>query len=194
MGRSMNRPRGTDLRRAMLGAIALYALATAACHRDNALTGCRGAEGAAIDQPTMAFLSIARALHHEADIDESRGDLPGAIAVLERLVTTAAPRAAEADEVLADAHARLAELRLKGRDLDGASLAVNAGLQHAREPTYFRGHLIEVQGLVEEARANALADAGKTQEAMQAKGKAMGLLEQAVRLQKQVIERALADG
>jgi regulator of protease activity HflC (stomatin/prohibitin superfamily) len=83
---------------------------------------------------------------------------------------------------------------LKGRDLDGANLAVNAGLQHAREPTYFRGHLIEVQGLVEEARANALADAGRTQEAAQAKGKAMSLLEQAVRLQEQVIGRALADG
>ncbi|HEV3193248.1 MAG TPA: hypothetical protein VGY54_22220 [Polyangiaceae bacterium] len=190
----MKRPRGADLRRAMLGSIALYALATAACHRGDALTGCPDAEGAAIDQRTMAFLSIARALHHEADIDESRGDLPGAIVVLERLVATAAPRAAEAEEVLADAHARLAELHLKRRDLDGANLAVKAGLQHAREPTYFRGHLIEVQGLVEEARANALADAGKTQEAVQAKGRAMGLLEQAVRLQEQVIERALADG
>jgi tetratricopeptide (TPR) repeat protein len=178
----------------MLVAIALCAPATASCRRDDALTGCPGAGGAAIDQRTMAFLSIARALHHEADIDESRGDLPGAIAVLDRLVTAAAPRVAEAEEVLADAHARLAELRLKGRDLDGADLAVHAGLEHAREPTYFRGHLIEVQGLVEEARANALADAGKTQEAQRAKDKAMGLLEQAVRLQERVIERALADG
>jgi hypothetical protein len=142
----------------------------------------------------MAFLSIARALHHEADIDETRGDTAAAIAVLERLVTTRAPAGAEVDEVLADAHARLAELRLKRGDLAGADRSVQAGLQHAHEPTYFRGHLLEVSGLVEEARAKALADGAQPAEAERARAKAIELLENAVHIQQQVIERALGEG
>ena len=60
-------------------------------------------------------------------------------------------------------------------------------------PTYFRGHLLEVEGLVEEARAGALADAGKSDEAVRGAGReAVTLLEEAVRVQEQVIDRALA--
>ena len=66
------------------------------------------------------------------------------------------------------------------------------GLAHAPEPTYFRGHLIEIEGLVEEARAAGLADAGKPEEAALAREKAIQLLEQVVRIQDQVIQRSLA--
>ena len=151
-------------------------------------------QGEAIDQPTMAFLSIARASHHEADLDEEQGNTRGAIVVLERLVTTPGPRATEVREVLADARARLAELRMKVGDIDGAEKDVREGLREAQEPTYFRGHLLEVQGLLEEARSASLADAGKAVEARRAREKAMNLLEEAVRLQQQVLERTLADG
>jgi hypothetical protein len=142
----------------------------------------------------MAFLSVARALHHEADIAEARSDTPGAVAALERLVSMPSPRATEVDEVLADAHARLAELRLRTKDLEGAGADVRAGLDRAREPTYFRGHLLEVAGLVEEARAASFADAGNKDEAARARSKAMQLLEDAVRIQQAVIDRALSDG
>jgi tetratricopeptide (TPR) repeat protein len=142
----------------------------------------------------MAFLSAARALHHEADIDEAGGNRAAAIASLERLVALPAPSAIEVDEVLADAHARLAELHLQRGELDAADRDVQAGLARATGPTYFRGHLLEVEGLLEEARAAALADAGKVDEASRAKEKALGLLERAVRVQEHVIDRALADG
>jgi hypothetical protein len=142
----------------------------------------------------MAFLSIARALHHEADLAEARGDTGAAIDALQRLVSMPSPRATEADEVLADAHARLAELRLKVNDLERAAMDVRAGLDRARELTYFRGHLMEVGGLVEEARAGALADAGSKGEAAGARAKAMTMFEDAVRIQQRVIERALSDG
>jgi tetratricopeptide (TPR) repeat protein len=174
--------------------VAALALASISCHGTEGTVEGSPAEGAAIDPPTMAFLSIARALHHEADIDETRGDTPAAIAVLERLVTTHAPAGAEVEEVLADANARLAELRLKVGDLAGADRSAQAGLEHAREPTYFRGHLLEVSGLVEEARAKGLVDAAKPSEAERARAKAMELLEEAVRIQQQVIDRALGDG
>jgi tetratricopeptide (TPR) repeat protein len=151
-------------------------------------------DAAPIDPSVMAFLSIARALHHEADMGESEGDAGAAIAPLERLVMMPSPRSAEADEVLADTRARLAEIRLRQGDLDRAALEVQAGLAGAREPNYFRGHLLEVAGLVEEARADALADAGARDEAARARMKARGLLEDAVRIQQHVIERTLPDG
>lgn len=172
-------------------------LAGAGCRNDGStVAGCPSAEpsGTPVDTTIMAFLSAARALHHEADLREKSGDAPGAIAALDRLVAMPAPSAAEVDEVIADTRARLAELRLARGDLDGADRDVRAGLQHVAGPTYFRGHLLEVQGLVEEARATAFVDAGKRDEATAAKARAISLLEEAVRVQEQVIDKALADG
>lgn len=170
--------------------------AVVACRTDATVSGCPSAEPAAppIDAPVMAFLSAARALHHEADIRERSDDAAGAIAALEKLVALPAPRAVEVDEVLADARARLAELRLARGDVAGAEKDVQAGLQHVVGPTYFRGHLLEVEGRVQEQRAAALADAGRADEAAKAKAHAVTLLEEAVQVQEQVIDRALADG
>jgi tetratricopeptide (TPR) repeat protein len=178
---------------ALVAAFVAGALAQPACRSEGPTAACSSGDGAAIDPPTMAFLSLARALHHEADIDESSGNVDGALAALDRLIKTPAPRAAEVEEVVADAYARLAELRLKKNDFPGAEEDVHTGLEHARGPTYFRGHLLEVAGLVAEARAHALSDAGKTEEAQQARGRAIGLLEEAVRVQRQVVEQALGD-
>jgi len=171
-------------------------LGAGACRGEGTTTaGCPSAQpaGPAIDEAVMAFLSAARALHHEADIRERAGDVEGAIAPLEKLVAMPAPRAVEVQEVLADAHARLAELRLERGDVDGATRDVETGLLAVQGPTYFRGHLLEVQGRIEEARANALADAGRREEASRAKTRAVSLLDEAVHVQEQVIEHALAD-
>ena len=176
---------------------ALVAWAAAACRNDvGPMNACPSAEpaGTPVDTQLMAFLSAARALHHEADIKEQSGDRDGAIAVLERLARMPAPQAFEVDEVLADAHARLAELRMQGGDLEGADRDVALGLDRAKAPTYFRGHLLEVEGRVEEARVNALADAGKSDEAAKARVRAIALLEEAVHVQEQVIQQALGDG
>ncbi len=173
---------------ALVGAAGLVA-----CRNEPGATGCPSAEpeGKPIDARVMAFLSSARALHHEADMHERSGDVAGAIAALERLVAMQPPAAVEVDEVLADTHARLAELKLGSNDLDGAKREVEAGLLRAQGATYFRGHLLEVEGLVEEARAARLADAGHADEAAGARTRAMALLEEAVRVQQQVIEQTL---
>jgi tetratricopeptide (TPR) repeat protein len=156
-----------------------------------------GAEdGQPVDTEIMAFLSEARALHHAANLKEASGDLAGAIDAMDRLVAARRPHpngkaAPEVEEVLADAYARLAELRLEKGDLDPAAVAVKSGLEHVAEPTYFRGHLVEVQGLVEEARAAQLADAGNAAEAARAREHAIQLLEEVVKIQDQVIQRSL---
>lgn len=154
--------------------------------------------GRPIDVEVMAFLSEARALHHEANLKEGAGDWSGATEAIDRLVRAERPHPAEKipeiEEVLADAFARLAELQLGRRDVEGALHAVNQGLAHAPSPTYFRGHLLEVQGIVEEARAAELADAGKKDDSAKARARAIELLQEAVRVQEQVIGRALGDG
>jgi hypothetical protein len=153
-------------------------------------------DGTPVDTEIMAFLSEARALHHEANLKEDAGDVAGAVSAMERLVAARRPhperKAPEVEEVLADAHARLAELRLKKGDLEGAAGAVKSGLEHVAEATYFRGHLVEVQGLVEEARAAQLADAGNAEGAAKAREHAIQLLEEVVKIQDQVIQRSLA--
>jgi hypothetical protein len=176
--------------------LAVASLGLSACRKDvGSLSGCPSeTQAAPVDTNVTAFLSAARALHHEADVKLQSGDDAGAIASLERLVAMPRPRASEVDEVLADTHARLAEMRLASRDWAGAGREVEDGLEHAREPTYFRGHLLEVSGLIEEQRAGALADAGKSAEAAQARARAVDRFERAVQVQEQVIAHALADG
>ena len=179
---------------ALMLALVVRFAATPACSRpDGADDGTQ-----VVDTEIMAFLSEARALHHEANLREEGGDIPGAIGAIERLVAAKRPhpdrKGPEIEEVLADAYARLAELRLKSGKLDPAAIAVKSGLEHVAEATYFRGHLLEVQGLVEEARAAQLADAGNAAEAARARERAIQLLEEVVKIQEQVIQRSLSDG
>lgn len=169
--------------------LALLLVGAAACsHKDEETAP-------PVDTEIMAFLSEARALHHQANLTEDNGDLPGAISAMDRLVAARRPHperpTPEVEEVLADAYARLAELRLKKGETETASDSLKRGLEHAPDPTYFRGHLLEVQGLVEESRAAAFADAGNPDEAKKSREKAIALLEEVVRIQDQVIQRSL---
>lgn len=168
----------------------LVALAAACARKDEG-------DAPAVDTEMMAFFSEARALHHQANLKEESGDLLGAIGAMERLVAAKRPhpdrKAPEVDEVLADAYARLAELELRRGSIDRSRDAIQAGLKHAPDATYFRGRLVEVEGLLEEARAAGLADAGKTEEAARARERAIQLLEEVVRIQDQVIQRSLAN-
>jgi tetratricopeptide (TPR) repeat protein len=181
--------------------LVLCALLGAACSRavETATPGCASAEPSSqpIDTEVMAFLSAARALHHEADLREDQKDLAGAIAAMDRLVHLPSPhpgvRVVEVEEVIADAYARMADLKVRAGDVDGALRDSESGLEHAGDPTYFRGHLLEVEGVAEKARAGALADAGRGAEAEQARQKAIELLHAAVKVQEQVIDRSLGD-
>lgn len=179
---------------ALLGVTAAGATATSGCSRRDGDAN----EGAAVvDTELLAYLSEARALHHQADLRKQGGDVAGAAAAMKRLVAARPPhegrKTPEVEEVLADAHARLAELELERGDVAAAADAAQRGLAHAEEVSYFRGHLVEMQGLVEEARAAELGDAGKPEEAARARTRAIQLLEEVVRIQDQVIQRSLGD-
>jgi len=176
--------------------MALGGIVLARCEKAEPI---RTDEGAAIvDNELLAFLSLARARHHEANLLEQNGDATGAITALQKIVDAPKPhpgqRLPEVEEVLADTYARMAELKLANKDVAGAQHDVETGLLHVTEPTYFRGHLLEVYGIVEEARTADLRDAGNTAEADKARTHALSLLREAVDVQEAVIGRVLDGG
>ena len=157
---------------------------------------CEEASARPVDNKLMAWLSKARTLHHLADLGETDGGVDRAIAPLEQLVSgpTPAGPSPEVDEVLADTYARLAELRVRRGDLDRAEADVVKGLERAQGKTYFRGHLLEVRGLVFEKLSESLAKAGKGVQAEEARQKAMRASLEAVRLQDEVISEMIDKG
>ena len=192
-------------RRASLGlcaclSLALLAFGCARSERSRSATVEQESSGAVaapvVDSVLLAFLSKARAAHHKADVAEASGDPAAAVATLESLTSGARPGGSlpEVGEVLADTHARIADLRSARGEFDAAIRDVDAGLAFATETTYFRGHLFEVRGLVEERRAKALAGKGDAVAASAARKAAIDAFDEAVRIQDEVIASALGDG
>jgi hypothetical protein len=171
-----------------------------ACAREPSATStrpCPNEEGVAkpVDPILMAWLSKARTLHHLADLAEGEGSVDKAIAPLEQLVGGTLPsgQPVEAQEVMADTYARLAELRARKGEYARADQDVASGLAFAATPTYFRGHLLEVRGLIFEKQSGDLEKAGKIAEAKQAREKAVAASLDAVRIQDEVIKSTLGD-
>lgn len=183
-----------------LALIATVALALAACKAagDPASDLCACAPSAAsaaqvVDDTLLAFLSKARAAHHSADLAIASKDLPAAITSLDALATGPAPAAPETREVLADTLARLADLRSQLAEFEPADADITRGLSLVTEVSYFRGHLYEVRGLVEQRRAVALEAAGDSAGAERARAAALTAFQEAVVVQDRVIEGALGE-
>jgi tetratricopeptide (TPR) repeat protein len=165
-------------------------------------TGKAGAPGACacagevvVDPALLAFLSKARAAHHQADLAEDAKDTKRALAALGQIINGplpgGAPVPAEVAEVIADARARLADLESSTGDVDAALREIDAGLAYAVTPTHFRGHLFEVKGIVLERRIAALKEKGDSAGAERVKGQAITAFNEAIEIQNKVIEGAL---
>lgn len=148
-----------------------------------------------VDTTLLAFLSMARAAHHEADLAVEAGDRATAIAALERVARSpwTGKKPPEVIEVTADTLARVADLKSEDGKFDEAARDVSDGIALATEPTHFRGRLFEVRGLVEERRARALKESGDAAGADRARKAAMQAFGQAMDIQEDVIGRALKD-
>lgn len=172
-----------------LGAIVL------GCSRDDdPAAGCLDTDGQSpVDSKLLAFLSKAKSAHHIADQHEEAKELQKAIDTLRKLFDDGAPASAEIREVLADTRARVADLESQLGHFDIAANDVNQGLELAKETTYFRGHLFEVRGMVEERRSKAEAEKGDKTAAEASKKRALEAFEQAMSIQDQVIKQAIPD-
>jgi len=150
----------------------------------------------AVDPQLMAWLSKARSLHHLADLAEGDDKSDKAESSLEQLVSGTFPAAAspEVEEVLADTLARLADIESRQGKYEMAEQRIVAGLGHDPDVSYFRGHLLEVRGLVYERLAKQRSTEGKTAEAAKAREDAMRASVEAVHVQDEVIKRTLGAG
>jgi tetratricopeptide (TPR) repeat protein len=162
--------------------------ALGSCSRQERNDDC-GEATRVVDPVLLAFLSKARSAHHLADQHEAKGDRTSALRALEGLTSGQAPpgSAPEVDEVLADTRARIADLMSQAGRFDQADAELTQGLTHAKTPTYFRGHLFEVRGLVEERREKALRGTGRGQEADKAHERSLDAYEAAMKIQAEVI-------
>lgn len=160
-----------------------------------AAPACACDDAPVVDPTLLAFLSLARAAHHDADLAVEAGDRGAAVAALERVVKApwSGKKPPEVLEVTADTLARLADLKSEDGKFDEAARDVAAGIALAAEPTHFRGRLFEVRGLVEERRSRALSEKGDADGAGRARKAAMESFGQAMDIQEEVIVRALKD-
>lgn len=187
--------------RALLGPVIAASLLILGCATQSEGTGagagtCSCEPSVPVVDPTLlAFLSKARAAHHEADLAEEKGDREQAVRALLKIVEGprpgGEPPSPEVAEVIADTRARLADLRSALGDFERARADVDEGLRLAPGVTHFRGHLVEVRGLVEERRAKALKEKGDEGGAAKARDEALKAFEEAIEIQDQVIAEAL---
>jgi hypothetical protein len=175
--------------------VALLAISTGCAQRerDERPQACPELDaGKPVDPTLLAFLSRARAAHHLADGHEEGKDPARAVKALEALIAgpiPGAPRPApEVREVLADTRARIADLESQRGNFDLAMKQVDEGLRLADQPSYFRGHLYEIRGLVEERRAKQLREQGNAAGAEQSKQRALEAFEESMKIQERVIK------
>lgn len=174
--------------------VVLVALLSGACSKQ--VSDDCGPTGRVVDPVLLAFLSQARSAHHVADQREAAGDTAAALRALHGLISGPRPPqgAPEVGEVLADTQARIADLSSRAGRFDQADRAIEEGLSSAKEPSYFRGHLFEVRGLVEERREKALRGSGRGLEADQARDRSLSAYEEAMKIQAEVILKASPAG
>jgi hypothetical protein len=148
-----------------------------------------------VDATLLAFLSKARIAHHNADVALEAKDRAAAITVLESVVKSpwSGKKPPEMIEVQADTLARLGDIKSDDGKFDDAARDVDAGIAMAEEPTYFRGHLFEIRGLIEKRRADALKDKGDAAGEGRATKAALDAFDKAMKIQNDVIDRAIKE-
>lgn len=154
-----------------------------------------GEDEMVVDPPLLAFLSLARSAHHEADLALESNDRARAVQALERVVKSpwSGKKPPEMLEVTADTLARLADLKSEDGKFDDAARDVDTGIQLATEATHFRGRLFEIRGVVEQRRAKALKDKGDAAGGEKARKAAFEAFDQSMDIQEDVIARMLKE-
>jgi hypothetical protein len=101
------------------------------------------------------------------------------------------PARVEAEEVLADTHARVADIESQLGRFDEANASVERGLKLAKGTTYYLGHLFETKGLVAERLAKKRRAEGDEQAAQRAEKAAVDAYERSMQIQEKVLDDLL---
>ena len=118
-----------------------------------------------IDEPLMLTMSRAKNFHHIANVYLQDGNVDAAVIEIRKILTIEFPAgAAETQDVLLDARARLGKLLLGQAKQEEALRVVDEGIASATRESYFLANLYTVRGeILETAAPNQPTDDAKKQ-------------------------------
>jgi hypothetical protein len=141
------------------------------------VAACHGDDPSKSDEAMLLQLSEARALQRAADLKLIDGDVEGAMATVREVLAIRFPAGApETEDVLLDAHARLARLALSrgGPEAEEQALAeLEAARRTATHDSFFRAHIENIAADVYAARAKRLTDPAAQKEARRQEAQAL---------------------
>lgn len=145
--------------------------------------------GDALSEELMLALSMAKNLHHKADVylAEMRSD--EAVKALKEILEIRFPEgAAEAEDVTLDARARLSKLLASQGKLDQALTVADDGIGAAKRRSFFLANLHAVRGEVLEGRAVQIEDK-QPDEAKALRRDAIKSLDEAIQIEKVLLDQ-----
>jgi tetratricopeptide (TPR) repeat protein len=145
--------------------------------------------GDALSEELMLALSMAKNLHHKADVylAEMRSD--EAVKALKEILEIRFPEgAAEAEDVTLDARARLSKLLASQGKLDQALTVADDGIKTAKRRSFFLANLHAVRGEVLEGRAVQIEDK-QPDEAKALRRDAIKSLDEAIQIEKVLLDQ-----
>ena len=145
--------------------------------------------GDALSEELMLALSMAKNLHHKADVylAEMRSD--EAVKALKEILDIRFPEgAAEAEDVTLDARARLSKLLASQGSLDQALTVADDGIKAAKRRSFFLANLHAVRGEVLEGRAVQIEDKQPDQ-ARALRRDAIKSLDEAIEIEKVLLDQ-----
>lgn len=145
--------------------------------------------GDALSEELMLALSMAKNLHHKADVylAEMRSD--EAVKALKEILEIRFPEgAAEAEDVTLDARARLSKLLASQGSLDQALTVADDGIKAAKRRSFFLANLHAVRGEVLEGRAVQIEDK-QPDEAKALRRDAIKSLDEAIQIEKVLLDQ-----
>ena len=145
--------------------------------------------GDALSEELMLALSMAKNLHHKADVylAEMRSD--EAVKALKEILEIRFPEgAAEAEDVTLDARARLSKLLASQGKLDQALTVADDGIKAAKRRSFFLANLHAVRGEVLEGRAVQIEDK-QPDEAKALRRDAIKSLDEAIQIEKVLLDQ-----
>lgn len=146
------------------------------------------------DEAVMAALGTVRALHHEADVFESAGDLDRASQAIRRVLAIEFPRGmAESEDLRTDAYGRLAELSLRRGAADECLSLASTGVHDAHRESVLKARLWMVRGQCLGALADRAQQSGDATGASQRRTEALQALETSIEMNQRVLRR-ITDG
>lgn len=150
----------------------------------------------ALTEELMIALGQAKNYHHKADVYLSDGKPELAERALSRLLEVPFPEGSpEAEDVLLDARARLAALRLGQGAIDDALATAEPGIAAAERESFFLANLYTVRGEIYEARAEALdaAEPADLEAAERARRRALESYSRSIAINERLQERLMRE-